>query len=365
MKLDRLIGILSILLQQDKITAPELAEKFEVSVRTILRDIDDISKAGIPITTSQGQCDGISIMDGYKINRTLLSSSEMQAIFSGLKSLDSVSGTNRYRQLMDKLSVSNTINADNHIIIDLATWDKNVVSTKIEHIKAAMEQKSIIIFRYYSPERTEQRSIEPCRLVFQWPNWYICGFCVKRQDYRLFKLTRMTELTSAEEVFIQRNVPEYECDKLRHTKGEIFTTVQFDKSVKWRIVDEFGTENFTEDENGNVILTFTWSDKFSFYSYILCFRENAEPSSGKPPFPLSIPSSPAAALFPISFASFTACFLYSLSYCFPVSIFDFLLLFIILSFGELCQFLLYSIIFGSADYDGIKKINVLDWLLDK
>ncbi len=276
MKLDRLIGILSILLQQDKITAPELAEKFEVSVRTILRDIDDISKAGIPITTSQGQGGGISIMDGYKIDRTLLSSSEMQAIFSGLKSLDSVSGTNRYRQLMDKLSVSNTINADNHIIIDLATWDKNAVSTKIELIKAAMEQKRIITFRYYSPERTEQRSIEPYRLVFQWSSWYVWGFCVKRQDYRLFKLTRMTELTKTEDAFVQRDIPEYECDKLRHTKGEISATVRFDKSVKWRIVDEFGTENFTEDENGNVILTFTWSDKLSFYSYVLGFRENAE-----------------------------------------------------------------------------------------
>ena len=276
MKLDRLIGILSILLQQDKITAPELAEKFEVSVRTILRDIDDISKAGIPITTSQGQGGGISIMDGYKIDRTLLSSSEMQAIFSGLKSLDSVSGTNRYRQLMDKLSVSNTINADNHIIIDLATWDKNAVSTKIELIKSAMEQKRIITFRYYSPERTEQRDIEPYRLIFQWSSWYVWGFCVKRQDYRLFKLTRITELTKTEEAFVQRDIPEYECDKLRHTKGEISATVRFDKSAKWRIVDEFGTENFTEDENGNVILTFTWSDKLSFYSYILGFRENAE-----------------------------------------------------------------------------------------
>jgi len=276
MKLERLIGILSILLQQDKITAPELAEKFEVSVRTILRDIDDISKAGIPITTSQGQGGGISIMDGYKIDRTLLSSSEMQAIFSGLKSLDSVSGTNRYRQLMDKLSVSNTINADNHIIIDLATWDKNAVSTKIELIKSAMEKKRIITFRYYSPERTEQRDIEPYRLIFQWSSWYVWGFCVKRQDYRLFKLTRITELTKTEEAFVQRDIPEYECDKLRHTKGEISAIVRFDKSAKWRIVDEFGTENFTEDENGNVILTFTWSDKLSFYSYILGFRENAE-----------------------------------------------------------------------------------------
>jgi len=157
----------------------------------------------------------------------------------------------------------------------------------------------------------------------------------------------MIELTSAEEVFIQCNVPEYECDKLRHTKGEIFTTVQFDKSVKWRIVDEFGTENFTEDENGNVILTFTWSDKLSFYSYILGFRENAEPSSGKPPFPLGIPSSPTAALFPIYFASFTACFLYSLSYCFPVSIFNFLLLFLLYFLLGNCVNFYYTVSFSA------------------
>lgn len=276
MKLDRLIGILSILLQQDKITAPELADKFEVSVRTILRDIDDISKAGIPIVTSQGQGGGISIMDGYKIDRTLLSSSEMTAIFAGLKSLDSVSGTNRYRQLMDKLSVSDTINADNHIIIDLATWDKNAVSSKIELIKLAIEQSKMITYKYYSPERTEQRRIEPYRLVFQWSSWYVWGFCIKRQDYRMFKLTRMTELKCTDETFVQREIPEYSCDKLRHTRGEISATVKFDKSVKWRIVDEFDTENFTEDNEGNIILNFTWSDKPSFYSYILGYRECAE-----------------------------------------------------------------------------------------
>lgn len=276
MKLDRLIGILSILLQQDKITASELADKFEVSVRTILRDIDDISKAGIPIVTSQGQGGGISIMDGYKIDRILLSSAEMAAIFAGLKSLDSVSGTNHYRQLMDKLSVSDTINADNHIIIDLSIWDKNAVSGKIELIKSAIEQDKIITFKYYSPERTEQRNIEPYRLVFQWSSWYVWGFCIKRQDYRMFKLTRMTELKCTDESFVQRDIPEYSCDKLRHTRGEISAIVKFDKSVKWRIVDEFGTENFNEDENGNIILTFTWSDKMSFYSYILGFREYAE-----------------------------------------------------------------------------------------
>lgn len=276
MKIERLIGILSILLQQDKITASELAEKFEVSVRTILRDVDEIARAGIPIVTSQGQGGGISIMDGYKIDRTLLSSAEMTAIFAGLKSLDSVSGTNRYRQLMDKLSVSDTVNADNHIIIDLSMWDKNAVAEKIELIKSAIEQNRIITYNYYSPQRIEQRSIEPYRLIFQWSSWYVWGFCTKRQDYRMFKLTRMTELKCTDEAFVKREIPEYSCDKLRHTRGEITAEVKFDKSVKWRIIDEFGRENFNEDAEGNIILNFTWADKQSLFSYILGFRECAE-----------------------------------------------------------------------------------------
>ena len=111
MKIDRLIGILSILLQRDKITASELAEKFEVSRRTIVRDIEDISKAGIPITASQGRNGGISIMDGFKLDRTLLSTEDMKAILTGLQGLDSVSESSRYRRLMEKLSAENAVKA--------------------------------------------------------------------------------------------------------------------------------------------------------------------------------------------------------------------------------------------------------------
>ena len=103
MKIDRLIGILSVLLQQDKTTAPELAEKFEVSRRTIHRDIEALCKAGIPICTIQGSGGGIRIMEGYRVDRTLLSSKDMQMILAGLRSLDSVSGSSYYGQLMEKL----------------------------------------------------------------------------------------------------------------------------------------------------------------------------------------------------------------------------------------------------------------------
>ena len=99
----RRIGILSVLLQKDKTTAPELAEKFEVSRRTISRDIETLCRAGIPIRTVQGAGGGISIMEGYRMDRTLLTSKDMQMILAGLRSLDSVSGSRYYEQLMEQL----------------------------------------------------------------------------------------------------------------------------------------------------------------------------------------------------------------------------------------------------------------------
>lgn len=278
MKIDRVIGILSILLQREKVTASELAEEFEVSRRTIIRDIEEIGKAGIPIVTLQGQGGGISIMEGFRLDRTLLSNDDMKAILAGLKSLDSVSGTKRYRQLMSKLSADDpdTINMGNQIIIDLSSWDKMAVSEKIELIRNAIDSRMKIRFTYFSPTGESSRELEPYHLIFQWSSWYVWGYCCMRDDYRMFKLTRLTDLECTGEPCELREVPEYTCDKLRHTKGEIEVTAKFDKSLKWRIIDEFGTEFPQFDDNGDILLTFTWSDVPSFYRYILSFGDKAE-----------------------------------------------------------------------------------------
>lgn len=126
MKIDRLIGILSVLLQKEKITAPELAACFEVSRRTINRDIEDLCRAGIPIQTSQGSGGGISIMEGYRMDRTILTSKDMQVILAGLRSLDSVSGSSYYGQLMEKIQTgsSNLVSGRDSILIDLSSWYK-------------------------------------------------------------------------------------------------------------------------------------------------------------------------------------------------------------------------------------------------
>ncbi len=278
MKIDRLIGILSILLQKDKVTAAELAEKFEVSRRTIIRDIEDINMAGIPIVTSQGNGGGISIMEGFRIDRTLLSSDEMKAIMTGLNSLDSISESNRYKQLMNKLSADSDhiVNADNNIIIDLSMWDKSAVSEKIELIKSAMEKRERIAFTYLAPSGESERTLEPYHLIFQWSSWYVWGYCCSRNDYRMFKLTRISGLRNTGEKCQPRTVPLYTCDKLRHTDGGITAEVLFDKSVKWRLADEFGSEMLRENPDGSISMTFTWSDVQSFYKYILTYGDKAE-----------------------------------------------------------------------------------------
>lgn len=274
MKIDRLVGILSVLLQKDKVTAAELADKFEVSTRTIFRDIETINSAGIPIVASRGLNGGIYIMDGFKIDKTLLSSDDMRAIFAGLQSLDSVCESKKYIQLMHKLNVNGVFG--DQMIIDLSMWDKSSISPKIELIKEAIDLRENITFTYYSPERVEKRQIEPYRLIFQWSSWYVWGYCEKRQDYRMFKLSRMTELENTHTSFEKRNIPEYTCDKLRHTKGDFLAEVRFDKSVKWRIIDEFGTELPRYDDDGNVYLEFSWIDKPSLFRYILTFGDDAE-----------------------------------------------------------------------------------------
>ena len=252
MKIDRMIGILSILLQKDLVTTGELAKKFEVSQRTILRDIEAIAKAGIPIASRQGQGGGFYIMEGYRIDRTVLSSDKLSA------------------------SESRSLNADSHIIIDLSSWDKAAVSDKIGLIKSVMESEETLEFTYFSPSGESERVIEPYHLVYQWASWYVWGYCTKRRDWRMFKLTRMTQVRRTGKKRAQRQVPAYSCDKLRHTKGGTKVLVRFDKSLKWRLIDEYGTQIPQFDGQGNILIEFEWDDTASFYQYILTFSDKAE-----------------------------------------------------------------------------------------
>ena len=274
MKMERLIGILSILLQRDKVTAPELAEQFEVSRRTIQRDIESLCQAGIPIATAQGTGGGISILEGYRVDRTVLTTPEMQAILAGLQSLDSVSGTRRYAQLMKKLSAGSG-GRDSHILIDLSSWYKTSLSPKIEAIHSAIRQHQTIRFTYFSPRETALRTIEPYDLVFQWSSWYVWGWCQTRQDFRLFKLNRMTDLVPGEP-FTPRPAPPPDLSAERIFPAKYQVTVLFDPACRWRLVEEYGPDSFTAQPDGRLRFTWGFPDADSVLSWVLTFGEGAE-----------------------------------------------------------------------------------------
>ena len=209
MKIDRLIGILSVLLQKETVTAPELAELFEVSRRTINRDIDTLCYAGIPIRTKQGAGGGIYIARGYRVDRTVLTSKDMQTILAGLRSLDSVSGSSYYGQLMEKLQTgsSDLLSGKDSMLIDLSSWYKESLAPKIALIQDAIESRHLLRFDYYAPSGESSRTIEPYYVVFKWSSWYVWGWCNKRKDFRLFKLNRMDNVILTDKTFECREVP--------------------------------------------------------------------------------------------------------------------------------------------------------------
>ena len=275
MKIDRLIGILSILLQKEKITAPELAQMFEVSKRTINRDIDDLCRAGIPIVTSQGTGGGISIMDGYRMDRTILSSKDMQMIMAGLRSLDSVSGSHYYGQLMEKIKAGSTkvVSGSDSILVDLSTWNKDSLSTKFELIQDAIELGRVLKFDYYGPKGNSEREMEPYYLVFKWSNWYVYGYCLVRKDFRLFKLNRMTEIAHVRS-FEKKNdvpMPDLSNEKIFPTKGKIKAIC--DPSLKWHLIDEHGMDSFTELPDGKLLFEHDYADEEGVLSWILSMRD--------------------------------------------------------------------------------------------
>lgn len=277
MKMERLIGILSILLQREKVTAPELAEQFEVSRRTIQRDIESLCRAGIPIATVQGAGGGISIMEGYRVDRTVLTAPEMQAILAGLRSLDSVSGTRRYAQLMEKLSAGTggLVNGGAHMLIDLSSWYKTSLPPKIELIQGAIEHHRTIRFPYFSPKAESVRTVEPYYLLFHWSTWYVWGWCQTREDFRLFKLNRMTELSTGEP-FTPRPAPLPNLEPERVFPVKYQVTVRFDSTCRWRLVEEYGADRFTVEPDGRLRFTGGFPDADSVLSWVLTFGDKAE-----------------------------------------------------------------------------------------
>jgi len=277
MKIDRLLGIITVLLQQNKATAPELAEKFEVSRRTIYRDIDDICKAGIPLITCQGGDGGIFIADGFKFDKSILSVEELQNILTGLKSLGSVSNTPRIERLISKLSPKNeaVVSIKENILIDLSSHYKSSLSEKISMIKQAISERKLINFDYYSEKGLSNRTIEPYFITFRWASWYIFAYCINQKDFRLFKLNRLWKQRMLEEIFEEREVPADKTNFDTYLNDSSSIKVIFDNSVEFLIVEEYGPDSYKKLEDGKLEFTTGYTNKEYIIKWLLGFGDKA------------------------------------------------------------------------------------------
>ena len=272
MKLDRLLGILTLLLQKDRVTAPALAERFEVTRRTIGRDIDALCQAGIPVVTRQGSGGGISIAEGYKLDKSVLTADELSGLIAALKGLGSVSESAGIERTLDKLGIKDdtVVSLREPVVIDLASHYKGRLTERIELLKRAIREQRLVAFDYYYEKGEARRRIEPYVVIFRWTAWYIFGYCLERQDWRLFKLTRLWDLSLSDEIYNPREIPPEKCDFGAHLHDNRKIVALFDPSAKYLLIDTYGLHSYTETEDG-LRLELGYTNKDFMVSWLLGF----------------------------------------------------------------------------------------------
>lgn len=241
MQINRLFEIVYLLLDKKQMTAKELAEHFEVSTRTVYRDVETLSGAGIPIYMSKGKGGGIFLLPEFVLNKTVITEEERADILSSLKAVQAVSLSDAGTAL-DKLgSLFGTQDAD-WIEVDFGLWsDGEKESTLFELLKSAILEKKIVHFKYAATgSEMKVRTVEPLKLVFKASNWYLYAYCRLREDYRFFKLKRMRDAEIVQEIF-KRQIPKNVLkNENSYREGEyVKVLLRFDKQAAFRAMDDF------------------------------------------------------------------------------------------------------------------------------
>jgi len=286
LKIDRLVSIIMILLERKKISATMLAEMFEVSTRTIYRDIETINSAGIPIITYPGVNGGIGIMDEYKIDKKLFTTSDIAALLMSLGSIshaitndDIISTLAKIKGLVPDEQVRDIELKSNQITIDLTPWIGNRnMQLSLEKIKKALDGKSFISFEYSnSSGKRSNRKIEPYRLVLKESNWYLQGYCTFRGGFRIFKLSRISLLEVLDETFIPR---EFDTRPLGMwediEKNIIVIKLLVHESLRDKMLEHCGEEGIQSYGENKLIVNFPFEESEFGYNLLLSFGDKCE-----------------------------------------------------------------------------------------
>lgn len=286
MKVDRLVSIILILLDKERIGAQELADMFEVSPRTIYRDIDAINRAGVPVRSTAGVGGGFEIMPNYKIDRKVFSTSDLSAILMGLSNLSTlirgdelVNALTKVRSFIPAERVKDIELKANQICIDLNPWMGNrTIQPYLGIIKTALQESKLLSFEYADQHGNKTaRTAEPYQLVLKSSHWYWQGYCQKRNDYRLFRLSRMSNLQIQEETFTPRDYQKPTLDF-----ADILETLQTNikirihTSVMNRVLEFCAYDHFTPDGREHYIVAFPFIENDFYYHTLLGFGDACE-----------------------------------------------------------------------------------------
>lgn len=269
MQESRLFKIVYHLLDKGQATAPELAEKFEVSVRTIYRDIDALSGAGIPVYAEAGRNGGIHLMNDFVLDKAVLSEEEKQEILTALQSINSANNMSN-RTTLEKLSAIFNMSSENWLEVDFSRWGNHGTDNeKFELLKSAiLYQKCIKITYANSCGTISERIVQPLKMSYKSMSWYLKAYCTKKQDYRIFKLTRIIDLEMLTDGFCKRSFPE-----LDETLEQAYNTIVlcFPKNMSYRVYDEFDKTQVRKKENGDLIVSVEMPEDEWLIGYLLSF----------------------------------------------------------------------------------------------
>jgi len=275
MQINRLFEIIYILLDKKTITARELAGRFEVSTRTIYRDIETLSVAGIPVYMSKGKGGGISILDDFVLNKAVLTEKEKTDILSSLQAVCAIN-FNETNSILKKLGNLFGDNDSDWIEIDFSSWyNSEKESVIFNNIKSAILSRKIISFTYSSGKGEETtREVEPLKLCFKGMSRYLYAYCVLRQDFRFFKLSRIKDIFITDRHFERKITGAI--FKTENIFSEEYVTLKLKLSpnMTFRVYDEF--DSFTQGSDGSFIVETIYPVGEWLFSYISSFGSSCE-----------------------------------------------------------------------------------------
>lgn len=279
MQIERLFKIVYYLLDKKNVTAKELAEFLGVSKRTIFRDMDTLSLSGIPIYAEKGNKGGYRLMDSFVLNKSIITEHEQNEILSALQGLSAVK-TEETGQVLQKLSSFFKKAPPNWLEVDFASWGDGSGVSDFSGIKNAIFEKRIIEFDYFNTKGEKiHRRVEPLHLWFKSHSWYFKGFCLIKQDLRLFKLSRMRNIAVTDETFVERDFPnENSCDEPVDTfSNRVMLVMKIAPEMAYRAYDFFGEEDIEKNDDGSLTVTQrNEPEDNGMYGFILSFGEYAE-----------------------------------------------------------------------------------------